>query len=294
VFTSCCDPWQYHKCSVQNHLWCVTWTLSRNGTVTWEAAACDRLCYLSHNNLANNLQTTKFQKLTCTWIQIVWRSSSRCRFSWSCWVSSVYSYCVAKGSHCQILGTNSELPPSCLVETFALPQGLSGKPHPCMSFTLSLICQTCAFSPQRLSYTELLLGLAFMSLTPNVVRHLQSITCSIISDIQKYNCFILSIIFLKQPTSGINWWWIGHKPACPEIKYSHMAVQNWKCCATSMRITKESQQNSQKWTHKYRRYLKTNQTCTIISSSQIEVEAVRKTSVICQFNFQVFSGFLGF
>ena len=40
MFTSCCDPWQYRKCSVQNHLWCVTWTLGQNGTVSQTIVGC--------------------------------------------------------------------------------------------------------------------------------------------------------------------------------------------------------------------------------------------------------------
>jgi len=32
VFTSWCYPWQFHKCSVQNNLWCMMWTLGQNST----------------------------------------------------------------------------------------------------------------------------------------------------------------------------------------------------------------------------------------------------------------------
>ena len=33
MFTSWCDLWQFCKCSVQNNLWCVMWTLGWNSTV---------------------------------------------------------------------------------------------------------------------------------------------------------------------------------------------------------------------------------------------------------------------
>jgi len=46
VFTSCCDLWQYCKCSVQNHLWCVTWTLGRNGTVVDRSRTVQHVVWL--------------------------------------------------------------------------------------------------------------------------------------------------------------------------------------------------------------------------------------------------------
>jgi len=65
VFTSCCDPWQYRKCSVQNHLWCMMWTLGRNGTVVADSQSdgvleCKRLgCEIQWQGGPKNLKTTQ-------------------------------------------------------------------------------------------------------------------------------------------------------------------------------------------------------------------------------------------
>ena len=142
-------------------------------------------------------------------------------------------YILIKGSH----SISWEPPPSCLVETFALPQGLSGKPRcPCMSFTLTLICRTCTFSPRRLSYTkQLRIGLAFLSLTPAPTIYLPFYhkRCSKVRLFYSFNYFSKAANIRCRLM--MNW----TQSEYAEIEYSHKGGASLKVLCNFMRITTE-------------------------------------------------------
>ena len=87
--------------------------------------------YLSHNNLANNKISKVDYYMYAYRLEII-----RNLMKWFSFFFIVLT---------KVPTTRSSEPPrSCLLETFALPQGLNGK-CPCLSL-LSLICRTCTFS----------------------------------------------------------------------------------------------------------------------------------------------------
>ena len=143
--------------------------------------------YLSHNNLANNKISKVDYYMYAYRLEIV-----RNLMKWFGFFSIVLT---------KVPTTRSSEPPrSCLLETFALPQGLNGK-CPCLSL-LSLICRTCTFFPLRLSFTgKQGLGLVVSWLTPEC-RSAPTIYLTFYREqYSKYDC---SIISLKQLTSGVD------------------------------------------------------------------------------------------
>ena len=107
---------------------------------SWSHAAVERLMipeankfvrYLSHNNLPNNKISKVDYYMYAYRLEIV-----RILMKWFTFFFIVLT---------KVPTTKSSEPlRGCLLETFALPQGLNGK-CPCLSL-LSLICRTCTFS----------------------------------------------------------------------------------------------------------------------------------------------------